>query len=105
MVVAAFSCAINLLYLVSPLYLTQVYSRVVTSGSVDTLLMLTGVTMGALLALAGLHAARASILVDVGVEVLPGMPAEVTVAVGARTPLSYFFDPLLNTLRRSGHEE
>ena len=33
------------------------------------------------------------------------MPAEVTVAVGARTPLSYFLDPLLNTLRRSGHEE
>ena len=66
--VAAFSCAINLLYLVSPLYLTQVYSRVVTSGSVDTLLMLTGVTMGALLALAGLHAARASILVDVGLR-------------------------------------
>ena len=33
LVAAAFSLAINLLYLASPLYMLQIYDRVVTSGA------------------------------------------------------------------------
>jgi len=38
---ALFSAAINVLYLASPIYMLQVYDRVVPSGSVSTLGMLT----------------------------------------------------------------
>src|SRR5258708_26054568 len=51
--VGLFSAAINLLYLASPLYMLQVYDRVVTSGSVPTLLML---TLELLIALGGMAA-------------------------------------------------
>ncbi|WP_245262263.1 type I secretion system permease/ATPase [Mesorhizobium sp. WSM3626] len=59
---AAFSLAINLLYLASPLYMLQIYDRVVTSGSETTLVMLTLVLLAAFLALAGLDLVRAAIL-------------------------------------------
>ena len=38
---AVFSLAINLLYLAGPLYMLQVYDRVISSGSEVTLVMLT----------------------------------------------------------------
>ncbi|MDX8496159.1 type I secretion system permease/ATPase [Mesorhizobium sp. VK22B] len=59
---AVFSLAINLLYLASPLYMLQIYDRVVTSGSETTLVMLTLVLLAAFLALAGLDLVRAAIL-------------------------------------------
>ncbi|RWD96992.1 type I secretion system permease/ATPase [Mesorhizobium sp.] len=59
---AVFSLAINLLYLASPLYMLQIYDRVVTSGSETTLVMLTLVLLVAFLALAGLDLVRAAIL-------------------------------------------
>ncbi|PBB42219.1 type I secretion system permease/ATPase [Mesorhizobium sp. WSM3866] len=59
---AVFSLAINLLYLASPLYMLQIYDRVVTSGSETTLAMLTLVLLAAFLALAGLDLVRAAIL-------------------------------------------
>ncbi|RWI93540.1 type I secretion system permease/ATPase [Mesorhizobium sp.] len=59
---AVFSLAINLLYLASPLYMLQIYDRVVTSGSETTLGMLTLVLLAAFLALAGLDLVRAAIL-------------------------------------------
>jgi len=59
---AAFSLAINLLYLAGPLYMLQVYDRVVPSGSVLTLGMLTLGLVLAYLALAGLDAVRARLL-------------------------------------------
>ncbi|TIM64080.1 MAG: type I secretion system permease/ATPase, partial [Mesorhizobium sp.] len=55
---AVFSLAINLLYLASPLYMLQIYDRVVTSGSETTLVMLTLVLLAAFLALAGLDLVR-----------------------------------------------
>jgi ATP-binding cassette subfamily C protein len=57
-----FSCAINLLYLAGPLYMLQVYDRVVSSGSVVTLVMLTLVLLLAFAALAGLDLVRGRIL-------------------------------------------
>jgi ATP-binding cassette, subfamily C, bacterial len=59
---AVFSLAINLLYLAAPLYMLQVYDRVISSSSEVTLVMLTLALLIALLALAGLDAVRARVL-------------------------------------------
>lgn len=65
---ALFSAGVNILYLASPLYLLQVYDRVVSSGSVPTLIMLTVALAIALLAMAGLDHARARVLVRAGLR-------------------------------------
>ncbi len=59
---AAFSLALNVLYLAAPLYMMQVYDRVIASGSEMTLLMLTAITLCAFVALAGIDRARTSVL-------------------------------------------
>ena len=43
-----FSLTINLLLLVSPLFMLQVYDRVLTSGSLDTLLLLSTLALALL---------------------------------------------------------
>ena len=58
----AFSLAINLLFLAGPLYMLQIYDRVVPSSSETTLVMLTLALLIAYLALAGLDAIRAQVL-------------------------------------------
>lgn len=65
---AAFSLAINLLYLAGPLYMLQVYDRVITSGSELTLVMLSVVLVFAYLALVGLDIVRARILTRANVR-------------------------------------
>jgi ATP-binding cassette, subfamily C, bacterial exporter for protease/lipase len=62
-----FSGFINLLYLASPLYLMQVYNRVLVSSSLSTLALLTLLLAVALLAMALVDALRAQILVRCGV--------------------------------------
>jgi PrtD family type I secretion system ABC transporter len=47
--IAMFSLVINLLMLTVPLYMMQVYDRVLSSFSVETLVMLTGIALGLLL--------------------------------------------------------
>ncbi len=64
---ALFSAGVNILYLASPLYMLQVYDRVVSSGSVSTLVMLNSALLIALLAMAGLDHARSRVLVRAGV--------------------------------------
>src|SRR5216683_3195485 len=66
--VGLFSAAINVLYLASPLYMLQVYDRVVSSGSVPTLLMLTVALLIALSAMAALDWVRARILIRAGLR-------------------------------------
>ncbi|OIS94335.1 ABC transporter permease [Brucella cytisi] len=66
-VVGIFSSVINLLYLSSPLYLMQVYNRVLISESIPTLVLLTLVLVLALLVMAILDAVRAQMLVRCGV--------------------------------------
>lgn len=63
-----FSLAINLLFLAGPLYMLQIYDRVVASGSVSTLLMLTIILAVAYAALGGLDLARAKVLSRAGVR-------------------------------------
>lgn len=79
--VAVFSLAINLLYLATPLYMLQMYDRVVPSGSVVTLIMLTIALLVALLALAILDVVRSHVLARAGVRLDRLMSARVITAV------------------------
>lgn len=82
-----FSLAINLLYLASPLYMLQVYDRVVSSASHVTLVMLTLVLLVALAALAGLDSVRARILAGASVrldQMLAGRIVAATMEGAAR---------------------
>lgn len=60
--VVLFSAALNLLYLAPSLYMLQVYDRVLTSGSIVTLLMLSVILLGALGVLSFLDAMRMQLL-------------------------------------------
>ena len=55
---ALFSLFINLLMLVTPLYMLQLFDRVLGSRSTDTLMVLTVITVLALLTMAGLMVVR-----------------------------------------------
>ena len=64
--VGTFSLAINLLTLTAPLYMLQVFDRVLTGRSVETLFYLTAAAGLALLTLAALDAVRNQVLVRLG---------------------------------------
>ncbi len=68
-IVMLFTVASNVLILAIPLYLFQISDRVLTSRSIDTLLMLTAVIVGAVLLQAALDAIRRFILMRTAVEV------------------------------------
>lgn len=57
-----FSLAINLLYLAGPIYMLQVYDRVMSSGSELTLVMLTVILVATYIALSSLDVVRARLL-------------------------------------------
>ncbi len=61
-----FSGWINILMLATPLYTLQVFENVVPMGSIETLIVLTVITAGAILALALLESARDVILLRSG---------------------------------------
>jgi len=65
---ALFSLAINVLYLAAPLYMLQVYDRVISSGSEATLVMLTVALLMAFAALAGLDTVRSRVLTRASVR-------------------------------------
>lgn len=82
-----FSLAINLLYLASPLYMLQVYDRVVSSASEVTLVMLTILLLVTLAALASLDAVRARLLTRASIRIdrlLASRVVTATVEVAAR---------------------
>ena len=79
-----FSLAVNLLMLVPPIYMLQVYDRVLTSRSVETLLSLTLVA-GFLMAMLGLlDHARARITARVGARLQATLDARVMQAALSR---------------------
>ena len=61
-----FSALVNLLMLTAPLYMLQVFDRVLTSQSTDTLLALSLLALVALLTLAALETVRSLALVRIG---------------------------------------
>ena len=64
--VALFSACLNALMLSVPLYMMQVYDRVLATGNVDTLIALTVMVAAALLVLGFLDAVRTRVMVRVG---------------------------------------
>lgn len=76
-VAGIFSGAINLLYLSSPLYLTQIYNRVLVSENVTTLVVLTLILLCALLAMGALDAIRAQLLIRAGMKLDSAMAKRV----------------------------
>jgi len=63
-----FSLGINLLYLAAPLYMLQIYDRVISSASQTTLAMLTIAVLMAFAALAGLDVVRSRVLTRASVR-------------------------------------
>jgi ATP-binding cassette subfamily C exporter for protease/lipase len=63
-----FSFFINLVLFASPLYMMQIYNRVLPSRSESTLVMLTGLVCFALAALAALETVRAQLMVRLGAK-------------------------------------
>ncbi|MGY8637441.1 type I secretion system permease/ATPase [Bradyrhizobium sp. 14AA] len=76
-----FSLAINLLYLAGPLYMLQVYDRVISSASEITLLMLTIALLLAFVALAGLDAVRARVLTRASIRLDQKIASRVMTAI------------------------
>lgn len=66
--VGLFSIAINFLMLTVPLYMIQVFDRVLSSGSVDTLVMLTIVALGALFLFGMFDMLRGMVLARTGAK-------------------------------------
>lgn len=64
--ICVFSFVINMLVLAVPLYLLQIYDKVLPNRSTDTLLFLTGMVLIALMTFAILDALRRGILVKLG---------------------------------------
>lgn len=67
-IVMVFTIAINVLVLAIPLYLFQISDRVLTSRSIDTLIMLTSIILGAVVLQAFLDSIRRFILMRTAVE-------------------------------------
>ena len=78
---AMFSLAINLLYLAGPLYMLQVYDRVISSASEVTLVMLTIALLMAFMALAGLDAVRARVLTRASIRLDRRIAARIMTAI------------------------
>ena len=65
-VIGVFSLVMNMLMLVVPLYMLQIYDRVLTTGRIETLIMLTSMAVVALLVLGLLDTLRSMIMVRLG---------------------------------------
>ncbi|MDJ0741336.1 MAG: ATP-binding cassette domain-containing protein [Gammaproteobacteria bacterium] len=66
-VVGVFSAICNLLMLTTPIYMLQMFDRVLSSRNLDTLILLTVIAAFALLTLAALMIVRSSVLIRIGV--------------------------------------
>lgn len=64
--VIAFSFVLNVLMLVSPIYMMQVFDRVLTSGRTETLTVLTALAIVALLVLGQMDTFRQRLLTRIG---------------------------------------
>ncbi|EPX80753.1 surface polysaccharides/antigen [Litoreibacter arenae DSM 19593] len=82
-IVMVMTCATNLLILAIPIYLFQISDRVLTSRSIDTLVMLTVVIAGAVILQAVFDAVRRFILMRTAVEVAAQLGAPILSAAAA----------------------
>lgn len=86
MVAMLFTVVSNILVLAIPLYLFQISDRVLTSRSIDTLIMLTVIIVGAVLLQAAFDAIRRLILMRTAVEVAVQLGASI-LSAAARAAL------------------
>lgn len=86
---AVFSLFVNLLMLASPLYMMQIYNRVLPARSEATLLVLTGLVGFLLLALAVLDAVRIRVMVRVGGRLEHALGERVLEAIFRMAPETY----------------
>jgi ATP-binding cassette subfamily C protein len=86
-VVALFSVFVNVLMLTMPIYLFQISDRVLTSRSLDTLLMLSGLALGLLATMSALDILRRQILgrLAASMEVILGGPILASIVMSAPT--------------------
>ena len=75
--VLVLTCATNVLILAIPIYLFQISDRVLTSRSLDTLIMLTAIVAGAVVFQSAFDAVRRFMLMRTGVEVAARLGAPV----------------------------
>lgn len=68
-VVLAFSLLVNVLVLTSPLYMMQIYDRVLQSGQVETLLFISLIALAALVVFGALDAVRTYLLNRLGIYI------------------------------------
>lgn len=71
------TCATNVLILAIPIYLFQISDRVLTSRSLDTLIMLTAIVAGAIVFQSAFDAVRRFVLMRTGVEVAARLGAPI----------------------------
>lgn len=64
-----FSCAINVLMLTGPIFMLQVYDRVMTSGSYSTLVVLMAITVGLYAVIGLLENYRTRLIARIGIEI------------------------------------
>jgi ATP-binding cassette subfamily C exporter for protease/lipase len=104
--VGIFSGFVNLLMLAPALYMLQVYDRVLGSRNETTLLVLSGLVIGAFLLVAALEAVRGWVLVRIGARLDARLNARVFTAAferNLRRPGSNTAQPIhdLNTVRQT----
>jgi ATP-binding cassette, subfamily C, bacterial len=87
MVVMVFTIATNVLVLAIPVYLFQISDRVLTSRSIDTLVMLTALIVGAVILQAVFDAFRRLILMRTAVEIAAQLGAPI-LSAAARASLN-----------------
>ncbi|GAB4543992.1 MAG: hypothetical protein Tsb0024_14910 [Ruegeria sp.] len=75
--VLVLTCATNILILAIPIYLFQISDRVLTSRSLDTLIMLTAIVAGAVIFQSAFDAVRRFMLMRTGVEVAARLGAPI----------------------------
>lgn len=66
LVVGLFSCVTNVLMLTTPVYMLQMFDRVLSSRNLDTLILLTVIAGFALITLAALMVIRSAVLIKIG---------------------------------------
>lgn len=82
---AGFSVALNILALVSPIYMLQVYDRVLTTGSLETLILLSAIAVFLLVIFLFAEAGRRRVLARAAQALSDGMARE-TLDVGFHDP-------------------
>ena len=102
LVVAFFSAFINLLMLTAPLYMLQVFDRVLTSQSVDTLIVLSLMALVALVTFAALEAIRSFALARIG-EWFEGQLGETLFSLNIRHSLIGASNTSAQSLRDLGN--